>query len=367
MTDVFITKIEIHKVRHLENCSIELSDTERKHLIITGQNGSGKTSVLEQILNGLAHDWPVGKNKIAQLSYPEETVMRVVNTISIDLNSENRRDSVLLFISARRTLDIEVPKHIETININRVFGIEENASKDFLKYMIDLDYQKLSAGNNGNNADKERIEKWFIHFTKTLSDIYDDPNLGLYIDAKTKIAEIKTENRETFGLHQMADGYSALLKIVMELMMRMDSKVDGAYDIPGIALIDEIETHLHVELQKKVLPFLTTLFPNIQFIVTTHSPFVIESLKGAVVYDLERQERNIITEAKTANETVREMLGVPITMPVWAEQNLNTIIEKYMSENIDEISFEDMKKELEAAGLSSFFPETMSKVLRGAK
>jgi hypothetical protein len=55
-------------------------------------------------------------------------------------------------------------------------------------------------------------------------------------------------------------------------------------------LVDEIETHLHVELQKRVLPFLTKAFPNIQFIVATHSPFVITSLEKAVVFDLEKKE-----------------------------------------------------------------------------
>ena len=53
-------------------------------------------------------------------------------------------------------------------------------------------------------------------------------------------------------------------------------------------LIDEIETHLHLELQKRILPILTKLFPNLQFIVTTHSPFVLNSLENAVIYDLEK-------------------------------------------------------------------------------
>jgi recombinational DNA repair ATPase RecF len=44
MESLFIHKIHIGKVRHLTNVDIELSDTERKHLIITGKNGSGKTS-----------------------------------------------------------------------------------------------------------------------------------------------------------------------------------------------------------------------------------------------------------------------------------------------------------------------------------
>ena len=59
------------------------------------------------------------------------------------------------------------------------------------------------------------------------------------------------------------------------------------FDMPGIALVDEVENHLHLSLQKRVLPILTGLFPNIQFIVTTHSPFVLSSLDSAVVYDLE--------------------------------------------------------------------------------
>lgn len=59
--------------------------------------------------------------------------------------------------------------------------------------------------------------------------------------------------------------------------------------MPGIVLIDEIETHLHLELQKNIMKFLTTTFPNIQFIVTTHSPFILNSIEDAVIYDLEKK------------------------------------------------------------------------------
>lgn len=60
-----------------------------------------------------------------------------------------------------------------------------------------------------------------------------------------------------------------------------------SYDLEGIVIIDEIETHLHVDLQKKILPFLTEFFPQIQFIVTTHSPFVLSSISNATICDLE--------------------------------------------------------------------------------
>ncbi len=75
--------------------------------------------------------------------------------------------------------------------------------------------------------------------------------------------------------------------------MRMEKYKSKIYDLQGIVLIDEIETHLHINLQKKIMPFLTKIFPNIQFIVTTHSPFVLSSEENTIVYDL---EKNILVE-----------------------------------------------------------------------
>lgn len=72
-------------------------------------------------------------------------------------------------------------------------------------------------------------------------------------------------------------------------MQDTDNLVD-VYDKAGIVLIDEVETHLHLELQRQIMPLLTSVFPNIQFIVSTHSPFVLNSVKDAVAYDMERHE-----------------------------------------------------------------------------
>ena len=57
-------------------------------------------------------------------------------------------------------------------------------------------------------------------------------------------------------------------------------------DIEGIVLIDEPEAHLHIKLQKKIMPILTQFFPRIQFIVATHSPFILNSLSNSVIYDI---------------------------------------------------------------------------------
>jgi AAA15 family ATPase/GTPase len=61
-------------------------------------------------------------------------------------------------------------------------------------------------------------------------------------------------------------------------------------DLTGVVFIDEIDAHLHVSLQRLILPFFTESFPKIQFIVTTHSPFVLTSTPNTVVFDLAKNE-----------------------------------------------------------------------------
>ena len=72
-------------------------------------------------------------------------------------------------------------------------------------------------------------------------------------------------------------------------LLRKELK-DYRYDPCGFVFIDEPETHLHLEMQYQILPWLTRLFPNLQFIVATHSPAVASSIKNATVFDLSTGE-----------------------------------------------------------------------------
>lgn len=72
------------------------------------------------------------------------------------------------------------------------------------------------------------------------------------------------------------DTYQQENNINESLEEKLDKKMEN---IEGIVIIDEIDTHLHLELQYKVLPKLISMFPKIQFIITTHSPFFIAGMK----------------------------------------------------------------------------------------
>jgi len=291
MQDFFITKFYIKKVRHLENIYIELSDTEKKHLIITGKNGSGKTSLINcfESIFVARYLWRESSGQHSKncfnMEYDYDSGIEVYSSLQLSDFSHSSffDDYVFATLHANRALNLDLPRAIETIDV----GSSVLASHSFLKYLLYLNYQKMNAIMSKDTDEERKIQQWFDMFLDTLRDIYDCPELELKHNSKDLSYRIHMPGREPFGLHEMADGYSSFIHIVLELMMKMENNASLTYDMPGIVFIDEIETHLHVELQKRVLPFLTRMFPRIQFIVTTHSPFVITSTPNAVVYDLE--------------------------------------------------------------------------------
>ena len=290
MENIFITKIHIEKVRHLNNIDINLSDTQRKHLIFTGKNGSGKTSLLEAMRDSVAYEQrginPDGIRLMRAAGDKKPDIK-----ISYSHSIENFTNFIFVHISARRS-EFILPKAIESVQIKDKTNIIQNTSKDFLIYILGLDYQLYGAKSDKNKKQEAVLEKWFDNFLKALRNIYNCQEMELQRDTKNLTFKIIMPGREPFALNEISDGYTAFLNIIIELLMRLENVDMGVdYDKSAIVMIDEIETHLHVELQKRVLPFLTQMFPNVQFIVATHSPFVITSLENAVVYDLEKNER----------------------------------------------------------------------------
>jgi predicted ATP-binding protein involved in virulence len=63
-----------------------------------------------------------------------------------------------------------------------------------------------------------------------------------------------------------------------------DRQIDNLLHIPGLLLIDEAENHLHPKWQKRFISTVQRIFPNLQIVVATHSPFIVASVKGARVF-----------------------------------------------------------------------------------
>jgi len=88
---------------------------------------------------------------------------------------------------------------------------------------------------------------------------------------------------EILNIAQLSDGYQTLLGLVIDLASRMAMANPDLHDplaAEAIVMIDEVDLHLHPSWQGRVLGDLLATFPNTQFIVTTHSPFIVEALNN---------------------------------------------------------------------------------------
>lgn len=281
MEPTFLTGIHINRVRHLKNIDIPLSADTRKNLLLTGKNGSGKTSILEEISYIL--DFISGMT-----TYVKDDP----SAVEVSCSSSDIRDKfcsgefILAYFQDTRTTEVNISKNVVKIDLQTFYGINESPVGEVVRYMVNLKAIQAFAKNESKPKRADDISEWFQRFENILRRIYDNSSLKLIFDYENFKFTIEMVGREPFDFNTMSAGYAAVFNIIGDLIMRMESQ--HRLDLEGIVLIDEIETHLHVELQKQIVPILTELFPNIQFIMTTHSPFILNSAPNAVVYDLEK-------------------------------------------------------------------------------
>ena len=320
----YINNIHINQVRHLKDINIPLEKDAYPHLMITGKNGSGKTSLLNAIANHIeriANDTHKEfENYEKRIEYWEnELKENPQNTLSIEQQLQYYKNQyelffgevtvafedvdnlirkyqdgnfIIAFYEAHRTIKkLQEPKTPTKPELQDKWGIKQTSTQEFLKFLADLKIQEALARNEKLDAEANQINKWFVNFEQLLGKIFQEKALKLAFNYKDYSFKILTKGKE-FKFTELSDGFAAVLDIVVDLILKMQDKnqLIRAYESEGIVLVDEIETHLHLELQKVIMPLLTEIFPNIQFIVTTHSPFVLSSLSNAVAFDLEHQE-----------------------------------------------------------------------------
>ncbi len=108
---------------------------------------------------------------------------------------------------------------------------------------------------------------------------------------------------EVLDIMQLSDGYKTLLSLVIDLSIRMalaNPKHPDPISAPGIVLIDEIDLHLHPEWQRRVIGDLLTTFANTQFIVTTHSPYIVEAVNNHL-------QRHLINDLSIKDKLIKNI------------------------------------------------------------
>lgn len=322
---IYLKSIHINKLFHLSGIDINVCEAGKmKHLLITGPNGTGKTLLLGAIvdyLEKIAKDPNLlflnyekylkdNERFLASAKTNEERIMfqkgvedwtkrieELSGKVNLSLNEVellpkaiSDKQFLLAYYGDLRRSKFKEVKNPEKPNLE-YRDIKVNKVGEFIKFLVDLKVQRALADGENAKEYAHEIDEWFGVFQNILRRLFEDDELNLEFDFKTYAFYIHSYGMK-FKFTELSAGYSAALDIIVDLILKMQGKdkLERAFNTPGIVMIDEIETHLHLKMQREILPLLTTLFPHIQLIVTTHSPFVLNSLNNAVAYDLSRHE-----------------------------------------------------------------------------
>ncbi len=393
-----------------------------KHLtVLTGANGAGKTTLLNILAKNLG--W---SSKFVS-SYEKEILEKDGSEYLTYKNSVRLKmlERELLTPSSMVTIgtmeysdgcntDIQIPKDVPAVyevfinNKNRIKGVYINSHRptfpykalnsitsiaytrekifsryyEFAKHYVFDEYRdrekqtstgiikeiltSLAIFGYGNKAvsSNEQMRKLFEGYQDILRKVLP-PKLGF--------EKIKVVNPEVmlctktgdFPIDAVSGGISSIIDITWQIFMY------GDINDEFVVVIDEPENHLHPELQKSFLNNLIKAFPKVQFIVATHNPFMIGAVKDSNVYALNygadgkvySLELDQVNRAGTSNAILREVLGIESSMPLWAEEDLKAIVQKYLNLNITHDNLELLRNEMKEIGLADFIPETISLVI----
>lgn len=169
-----------------------------------------------------------------------------------------------------------------------IFG-EDVALTEALEWLRQLRFKQLERASVGSTADLLERVRTFV-------------NQPGFLPHGAELKEVSSEgvnfvdgNGVELPVVEMSDGYRAVLSMTFELIRLMAIRFgeerifssDGSQIVaPGVVLVDEIDAHLHPTWQRQIGPWLTRLFPQVQFVVTTHSPYVCQAAEKGSVWTL---------------------------------------------------------------------------------
>ncbi|HCL4437463.1 TPA: AAA family ATPase [Clostridium botulinum] len=331
-----ILKLKLHNFRNIELKEIDFCNSDgkpRNFTAIIGDNGVGKTAILEAVTKGFT---PIIRSvcdkAVKECDIRDNDIMQGKKWTAIKLNVK-LEDEIFTWYNKRR------------LNAKVVFDEQVNQILDFksmrLKYEQCYENEKLPLvlyyGINRviteipkrghiretkvedslkNCFDNINYFRDFYDWFKTEEDIElreqkeNDGYKNVKLDSVRKAIErmipgyknlriqlnpsrMIITNKEGINLRieQLSGGYKAILSIVSDIAKRLATANPDSLnplEEQGIILIDELDLHLHPKWQKTIANDLKRTFPNCQFIVTTHSPFIIQSLNKEEVINIEK-------------------------------------------------------------------------------
>ena len=311
-----IKEINISGIGCIHNLHLEFND---KMNIICGPNGIGKTTIIESVASMFMFGKPTIKRNVTDTKGSIHARVDVNGSIiekAIEIKSfiPNESDSACSFSDcASKIISIKVGRNFEYSRLNAIPGDKDRNNPELwneVREGVKFDEVKgwfvnryLYSAREGTLS-QQQISNY--HLAEKCFSIINNKYSFSRVMGATNDIMVDTPQGEIY-FEYLSSGFKSIIYLlfstIKEIEFRFKEQNVLAEEFDGIILIDEVEIHLHPEWQEKIISILKDTFPCAQFIVTTHSPHVIQTAEPNQVIALQLQDDNNIsirTDLKTS-------------------------------------------------------------------
>lgn len=250
-------------------------------------------------------------------------------------------------------------------NENRTGGIEKIPGRtDAYQRCLDpkrgsrsaFEYIKLLGNLASEENDGIPLPAYEVIMNAVKYSLQEELQSGQQVLYSSRYGEIAVKNSDgtVIEFSALSDGYRNVIKIVTDIATRMCILnpylgKETLKKTPGVVVIDELDLSLHPTWQRRIVRILKELFPKIQFICATHSPFIIQSLEPGelIVLDAILEEEY---SGQSIEDIAEEIMKVPVPKYSEKKQKMYEAAEEYLNalkQNISEEKLQKLKERLD--------------------
>ncbi len=296
-----IEYIHIKNFKSIDDLRIDIKEDDinkKSWLFLLGENGVGKSSILQAIAVGLKLD------------------RKLINEDRIRSLIKKRKQTSEIIIKERNSENI-----VHTKLVRKTGTVEQ--SGNFNSYLIGYGSLRLSVDETENNSQKDTskisyenlfkptkalndVTKWLRSIHKNDEDFFDRIAISIKqllphdksdTNLSVKNGEIVLGDSDTL-FSELSDGYKSTITLAIDIMMKLSDAQSDMKVMSGIVLIDELGNQLHPRWQMRIVRQLREVFPNINFIISTHHPLCLRGAEREEILLLRNLDNQVVTNTE---------------------------------------------------------------------
>jgi len=312
-----IKDISIQNYFFLENIEL-INIYNHKEIYIVGENGDGKTLLLQAIVLALRGDEEMVNHLIKETKNKMKLLIYDNNGDEYQYVENNDNYKNIIAYGVHRS------KYNGDKNSQGYLGLFESevVLNNIETWLKDLRIAELEQSETSISLSTVK---------EMLNQILDGNIDNIIIKKEVRFIERGTE----VTINELSEGYKSVIIWIGDLLSRLSTlqpNVKSTKEFRGVVLVDEIDLHLHPKWSYSIVQKLRDWFPNIQFIFTTHSPTVIlGASKDALFFKIYKE--NGVSKISQPVDNIKNLMANSVTTsPLF---NLENARARYSDENID--------------------------------